>query len=123
MAGTPSALNGPTTEELQEMHGLYRRLGGERRMAPHIVYPDAGCPHTNCQQSLQAIDFRLEAHGKSIHDPLVRAWWDDTGFAGRCPSCGGWIHFTIGGKKTIGADEAAELPQLPANWAEVATIL
>ena len=113
----------PPGRDLEEMHALYRRLGKERLMAPHIVYGDTTCPHPGCKQALQAIDFRLEAHGRAVHDPLVRAWWDDTGFAGRCPACGGWIHFTIRDKRSITADEAAGLPQLPANWAHVATIL
>ncbi|HEV2969605.1 MAG TPA: hypothetical protein VGY55_06420 [Pirellulales bacterium] len=57
------------------------------------------------------------------HDALVRAWWDDTGFAGRCPSCGRWIHFTIRGKRAIDESATATLPQLPANWASEAVIL
>lgn len=123
MTITSTAMHGPTAQDLDEMHVLHRRLGRERLMAPHIVYGDAACPHADCQQPLHAIDFRLEAHGRAVHDPLVRAWWDDTGFAGRCPACGGWIHFTIRGKQAIAAADAAALPQLPANWADVATIL
>ena len=114
---------GPPAEDLETMHALYRQLGKDRQMAPHIVYGDTTCPHPGCQQALQAIDFRLEAHGRTVHDPLVRAWWDDTGFAGRCPACSGWIHFTIRGKRAISEQEAAGLPQLPDNWAQVATIL
>jgi hypothetical protein len=45
------------------------------------------------------------------------------GFAGRCPSCGGWIHFTIRGKQAIDDKAAESLPQLPANWADEAVIL
>ena len=58
-------------------------------MAPHVVYSEASCPHPGCDHPMQAIDFRLEDRGKAVHDPLVTAWWDDTGFAGRCPNCGG----------------------------------
>jgi hypothetical protein len=65
----------------------------------------------------------LEEHGRPVHDPLVRAWWDDTGFAGRCPACGGWIHFTIRGKRAIDDAEATTLPQLPANWFDTATVM
>jgi hypothetical protein len=72
---------------------------------------------------MQAIDFRLEDHGRAVPDPLVRSWWDDTGFAGRCPQCGGWIHFTIRGKRAITPEEAAEYPQLPDDWHVKATIL
>ena len=60
-----------STAVREEMHQLYRLGGKERSMAPHVVYQDANCPH-GCGQHLQAIDFRLEDHGKEIHDPLVR---------------------------------------------------
>ena len=92
-------------------------------MAPHVIYANPICPYPGCGEQLQAIDFRLEDYGKAIHDPLVRAWWNDTGFAGQCPRCRGWIHFTIRGKQAITANEAAKLPQLPADWHQVATIL
>src|SRR5437016_2291529 len=101
MTHTLTPLTTPTAQELEEMHALYRQGGEERQMAPHIVYANPGCPHAGCPQQLHAIDFRLEAHGRGVHDPLVRAWWNDTGFAGRCPTCGGWIHFTIGAKRAI----------------------
>lgn len=113
----------PTAAELDEMHATYRKGGLSRRMAPHIVYSDATCPHAGCDQHLQGIDFRLEAHGKAVHDALLRAWWDDTGFAGKCPRCQGWIHFTIRDKRAITAEEAASLPQLPEDWHAVATII
>lgn len=108
---------------MQQMHELYLEGGRQRGMAPHIIYQDGKCPHDGCQQSLRAIDFRLEAFGRVVHDPLVRAWWADTGFAGRCPTCGGWIHFTIHGKRAIGDQDAEALPKLPANWADEAIIL
>jgi len=72
---------------------------------------------------MQAIDFRLEDHGRAVHDPLVRAWWSDLGFVGRCPRCGGWVHFTIRGKSAITAADAAGYPQLPDDWYVKATIL
>jgi hypothetical protein len=92
-------------------------------MAPHVVYNEPGCPHPGCSQKLQAMDFRLEDYGPPVHDPLIRAWWDDTGFAGRCPSCGGWIHFTIRGKAAISSDQADQLPKLPDDWHTHAIIL
>src|SRR5437588_9354059 len=113
----------PTSEELDKMHALYRKGGEIRQMAPHIVYSADTCPHDGCTQRMQAIDFRLEAYGPAVHDPLVRAWWNDVGFAGRCRGCGGWVHFTIGGKRALTAAEASQLPQLPDNWASVAIIL
>ena len=123
MAAPSTRSTPPTADELEQMDALYRQGGKERGMAPRVVYVEANCPHPGCDQRLQAIDFRLEAHGRAVHDPLVMAWWNDTGFAGRCPKCGGWIHFTIHGKRAITADEAAQLPQLPDTWYSVATVL
>ena len=117
---TPSKL---TAADMAAMHEVYRTGGEGRAMAPHVVYQEAECPHPGCHQRLQAIDFRLEAHGRAVHDTLVRAWWADTGFVGRCPACGGWIHFTIRGKRAVTADVAANLPQLPAGWFDEAVVL
>jgi len=105
------------------MHAQYRTGGLQRLAPPHVVYQESGCPHSGCAQNLHAIDFRLEAFGRDIHDPLVRAWWEDVGFAGRCPTCGGWIHFTIRNKRAIDESTAQSLPQLPPNWADEAVIL
>jgi hypothetical protein len=123
MAKAATKSKAPTAGEREQMHALYRHGGQERQMAPHVVYPDAACPYVGCGQPMQAIDFRLEDHGRAVHDPLVRAWWNDTGFAGRCPHCDGWIHFSIAAKRAITADEAALYPQLPDNWHDRATIL
>jgi hypothetical protein len=109
--------------QLEVMHDLYRKGGADRLMAPHVIYQEAPCPHEGCEQSLRAIDFRLKTFGSSIHDPLVRAWWSDVGFAGRCPACKGWVHFTIRSKRAVSDSDAGALPQLPANWAEKAVIL
>jgi hypothetical protein len=86
------------------MHALYREGGARRALAPQAIYEDDTCTHPGC-------------------DPLVRAWWGDVGFAGRCPKCPGWIHFTIRGKRANTAEEAAALPNLPDDWADVALIL
>jgi hypothetical protein len=118
-----SVIPNTSAADLDAMHTVFRQGGAERMMAPHVVYREAGCPHAGCRQNLQAIDFRLEAFGRAIHDPLVKAWWDDVGFAGQCPGCGGWIHFTIRGKLAIDAATAESLPKLPPNWADEAVIL
>lgn len=107
----------------EQMHAVYLSGGAKKLVAPHVIYQESGCPHPNCNQNLHAIDFRLEAFGREIHDPLVRCWWEDVGFAGRCPSCDRWIHFTIRNKQAIDAQTALTLPQLPPNWAEEAVIL
>ncbi|HWE40566.1 MAG TPA: hypothetical protein VG406_28720 [Isosphaeraceae bacterium] len=123
MAEVSATSKAPAAADMDRMHDFYRQGGRERAMAPHVVYPEANCPHPGCTQALQAIDFRLGDHGRDVHDPLVRAWWDDTGFAGRCPRCGGWIHFTIRSKRAITPDAAARLPQPPDDWHAGATIL
>lgn len=122
MASPRNQPNTPTVDR-DAMHEVYRAGGQRRQMAPHVVYSDAVCPQAGCDQRMQAIDFRLEDYGRSVHDPLVRAWWNDTGFAGQCPNCRGWIHFTIRGKQAISEDEAKQLPQLPADWYDRATVL
>jgi hypothetical protein len=113
----------PVAGDRGAMHELYRRGGEKRLVAPHIVYSDPDCPHPGCGFHIQAIGFRLEDHGRAIHDPLVKSWWNDTGFAGRCPKCGKWIHFTLRGKSAVPAETAAGLPQLPDEWHTKATIL
>ncbi len=123
MGKLTTKFTGPSTQELDHMHAVYRKGGQDRHMAPHILYSEEDCPHAGCGQGMQAIDFRLGTYGPAVHDPLVRAWWNDTGFAGRCPQCGGWIYFTIRSKRAITAREAARLPQLPDDWHAVALIL
>jgi len=113
----------PTATELESMHETYCRGSLEHRLAPHAIYADPTCPHTGCRQRLQGIDFRLEEHGQSLHDTLLRAWWSDAGIAGRCSSCRRWIHFTIRTKRAISEADAAHLPQLPPNRADHALIL
>src|SRR5437016_4755212 len=105
-----------------ELDRFYRE-GGLRRMAsPHIHYHEPGCPHSGCNHKMEWFDFQLELFGdpEGIYKPLVRAWWEGTGFAGRCPSCGGWVHFTTLEKHAVSDDEAKGLPLLPDNWAAVA---
>ena len=123
MGKTSTRETTPTSGELDEMHALYLRGGRERRMAPHIVDPEASRPHAGCGQAMQAIDFRLEDHGRAVHGPLVRAWWNDTGFVGRCSRCDGWVHFTIRDKRAVTSEEAAKLPRLPDDWFPKATVL
>src|SRR6516164_4147832 len=108
--------------EIEELDRFYRE-GGLRNMAsPHAHYHDANCPHAGCTHKMEWIDFQLELFGdpEGVYKPLVRAWWDGTGFAGRCPQCGGWIRFTTLKMEAITDDAAAGLPRLPDNWHTVA---
>jgi len=88
----------------------------------HVHYDDPNCPHPGCVHKMGWIDFKLELHGdpEGVYKPLVRAWWDGTGFVGQCPSCKGWVRFSTLGMSTCDDGTAARLSKLPANWAEVA---
>jgi hypothetical protein len=113
-----------SAQELKELDRLYRE-GGLRAMAsPHVHYGDPGCPHPGCDHRMEWIDFKLELHGdpEGVYKPLVRSWWEGTGFAGRCPECGRWIRFTTLGMEAIDDDRAGALPQLPEGWQAVAQI-
>jgi hypothetical protein len=108
--------------ELEEYDRIFRE-GGLRAMAsPQVHYQDPNCPHPGCSQKMEWIDFKLALFGdpEGVYKPLVRAWWDGTGFAGRCPGCGGWIRFTTLRMEAIGDEQAARLPRLPDNWSTVA---
>jgi hypothetical protein len=123
MVEKPRATATEASVDRAQMHALYRHGGEEWQSAPHVVNQDAACPHEGCEQTLQAIDFRLKDHGSAIHYPLVRAWWNDRGSLGRCPACGGWIQFTIRTKQAVSDEEAEQYPKLPDNWHVGATIL
>lgn len=108
--------------DIEELDRIYRE-GGLRQMAsPHIHYRDSACPHPGCNHTMEWIDFQLELYGdpEGIYKPLVRAWWEGTGFVGRCPGCGGWIRFTTLRMEALEPEKAAQLPQLPENWHTVA---
>jgi len=108
--------------EVERLDQFYRE-GGLRSMAsPHVHYDDPTCSHSGCDHRMEWIDFKLELHGDpdGIYKPLVRAWWDGTGLAGRCPSCGGWLRFTTLGMDALDDVRANTLPQLPSNWADLA---
>jgi hypothetical protein len=117
-----SKTDAPSSVDLEELDRFYR-AGGLRQMAsPHVHYPDPSCPHPGCGHKMEWIDFQLELHGdpEGIYKPLVRAWWDGTGFAGRCPHCQGWIRFTTLRMEPLTESEASPLPQLPDNWHAIA---
>jgi len=71
---------------------------------------------------MEWIDFQLEPHGDSerVYKPLVRAWWEGSGFAGRCPACHDWIRFTTLKMEAVHEDLAARYHQLPENWHSLA---
>jgi len=111
-----------TDASIEEYDRTYR-AGGLRAMAsPHVHYHDPLCPHPGCGHRMEWIDFRLEKPGDKarIDDPLVRSFWSGAGFAGRCPSCGGWVRFTTLAMEAIGDAEAGRVPRLPDDWQAVA---
>src|SRR5262249_40976323 len=108
--------------EMEELDRFYRE-GGLRMMAsPHVHYHDPICPHPGCQQRMEWIDFQLELFGdpEGIYKPLVRSWWDGTGFVGRCPGSGGSLHFATWRMEAISDEQAGQFPKLPDNWHTVA---
>jgi len=109
-------------DEIERLDRFYRE-GGLRAMAsPHVHYDEPACPHPGCGHRMEWIDFKLELHGDpaGVYQPLVRAWWDGTGFAGRCPHCQGWIHFQTLGMSGLDESGAGRIPRLPEGWATVA---
>ncbi len=112
----------PSSIDIEELDRFYRE-GGLRSMAsPHVHYHDPSCPHPGCGHKMEWIDFQLELYGdpEGIYKPLVTAWWNGTGFAGRCPHCGGWIHFTTLRMEAVDDGQASQLPRLPDHWHTVA---
>jgi len=108
-----------------EIHNLDRfyREGGLKQMAsPHVHYQDLACPHSGCGHKMEWIDFQLElfADADGIYKPLVKSWWEGTGFAGHCQQCDGRIRFTTLGMDAIADEEASTLPRLPDHWHTVA---
>jgi hypothetical protein len=109
---------------IDHMDPLYRE-GGLRNIAPpQIHYHDSKCPHPGCTQTMEWIDFQLELYGDvdRVYNPLVKAWWDGTGFAGRCPRCAGWIHFTTLRMEPLSDDQSQLYPHLPDNWHTLAQL-
>jgi hypothetical protein len=115
-------LNTPFSSEQIELDRFYREGGLEVMALPHVHYDDPACPHAGCSHLMEWIDFKLELHGdpEGVYRPLVRSWWEGTGFAGRCPRCGGWIRFTTLGMHGLEESEIDPLPKLPENGASVA---
>jgi hypothetical protein len=118
--------NAPTLsrEEIRELDRFYREGGLHAMASPHARYDDPGCPHPGCGRKMEWIDFELELQGdpEGVYKPLVRSWWEGTGFAGRCPGCGRWLRFTTLGMEAIDEAKAGRLPQLPEGWEAVAQI-
>ena len=90
--------------------------------SPHVHYHEPNCPHSGCQQRMEWIDFQLELFNdpEAIYKPLVRSWWEGTGFIGHCPGCGGWVRFTTMRMEAVSDDRANQFPKLPDNWHAVA---
>jgi hypothetical protein len=110
------------TPELEELDQFYRQGGLLHLASATGHYHDAACPHAGCDQKMEWIDFQLEIFGEpeTIYKPLVRSWWEGTGFAGRCPACGGWIRFTTLRVEPLTDTQIDRYPKLPDNWHAVA---
>jgi len=114
-----AALN-PT--EVKNLDRIYREGGLAQRASPHVHYHDSTCPHPGCGHKMEWIDFQFELFGDAdgIYKPLVKSWWEGTGFAGRCPQCDGWIRFTTLQMEAINEDEAMSMARMPEEWHTVA---
>src|SRR6185312_9844995 len=98
-----------------EWYDRVYREAGLQAMAPVVIhYDEPSCPH-GCGAVLEWIAFNLDPVGQ---ESLVRAWWDGSGFAGRCPACRGWIWFTTAEMSPVDEDRA--WPRLADAWDQVA---
>lgn len=112
----------PSDSILEELDRFYRE-GGLRAMAsPHVHYDDPQCPHPGCDQRMEWIDFKLELLGdpENVYKPLVRSWWEGTGFLGPCPQCHRWIRFTTRAMEAIDDPDVLRFPRLPEDWHTIA---
>ena len=108
--------------EIEELDRFYRAGGLAKMASPHVHYQDSVCPHSGCEHQMEWIDFRLELFedAENIYKPLVRSWWEGTGFVGRCPKCDGWIRFTALQMQPADDESAGRSPRLPEDWHTVA---
>jgi hypothetical protein len=108
--------------ERKALDHFYRQGGLQAMASPHVHYDEPNCPHAGCSHRMEWIDFKLELHDdpEGIYKPLVRAWWEGSGFAGRCPACHEWIRFTTLSMEPVDEDHAAQYLRLPENWHTVA---
>ena len=104
-----------TPEEIADLDRFYREGGLRQMTSPHVHYAHGVCPRAGCGHALEWIDFQLEPFGdpEGVYKPLVKSWWEGKGFAGLCPSCGGWIKFTTLRMDALSDEDAATLPKLP----------
>ncbi|MDR3633439.1 MAG: hypothetical protein P4L84_06345 [Isosphaeraceae bacterium] len=112
----------PSESDLDQLDRYYRE-GGLRAMAsPHVHYDEPHCPHDGCGHVMEWIDFQLELFNdpEGIYKPLVRSWWEGTGFIGRCPRCAGWVRFTTRRMQAIPEEDSGRFPRLPDGWHTVA---
>jgi hypothetical protein len=73
---------------------------------------------------MEWIDLKLALCGdpEGIYKPLVRSWWEGTGFVGRCPHSQGWIRFTTRKMEAVDEPRAGAYPRLPDGWHTVAQL-
>ena len=112
----------PTHADVEELDRFYRAGGLSNMASPHVHYEEPTCPHAGCIHQMEWLRFGLELHGDpdGVYKPLVRAWWEGSGFVGRCPSCSRWIHFITLRMEAVSDEVAERLPKLPENWFAVA---
>ena len=108
-------------QEAARLDRIYREGGLATMASPHIHYQEPTCPHPGCGHKMEWIDFQLELFGDAdgVYKPLVKAWWQGEGFAGRCPSCSGWVRFTTIRMESLTEESAAACQKLPGDGRSV----
>ena len=106
------------TAELETLDRFYREGGLRALASPQVHYEEPKCPHQGCSHQMGWVDLKLELHGdpEGVYKPLVRAWWDGSGFVGRCPACHEWIRFTTLKMEAVDDVATAQCLQLPGDW-------
>lgn len=104
----------------------YRRLGGEQRAMPHIVYHgiQVSCPWPGCGFRIAGIDFQLEKlNDAARYTEWLAAWWQGPGLVGRCPGCGQYVLFGMTEKRAVPDPSAFSVAPLPDDWYQTAYVI
>jgi len=126
VSGTTAKAAKVSPEEEERRIAEFRRQGFENRAMPHIIYHGAAvaCPWPGCNVKIAGVDFQLEKMSdKARYSQLLTAWWQGPGLVGRCPGCGQYVLFSMGGKQAVQDPNTAGAALLPDDWHQAAYII